>query len=830
MMNIYKFALTALKRDWYSGELRLIGISIIIAVACLTSVSFFTDRVSRATEQQATELLAADLVLISSSSIANEYINKATDSGLTYSLNESFRSVVVKDEKLELAEVKAVDGNYPIRGRLRISDTLFGKELETNTIPEAGSVWIDSRLMQVLQVNIGDTVNLGSSRLIVSKILTHEPDRGGDLFNIAPRLLMNRNDLQETGLILPGSRVQYRLLLGGNSDSINHYREQIIIDGNDNIRIQGIKDARPEIKTALERAEQFLGLAALVSIALAGLAIAMSAQRYATRHYDNCAIMRCLGLQQKQIFQIYLYQLIILGVLCSLVGCGIGFIAQEGLNKLMVGMTQNNLPNPTLKPVFSGILAGLITVLAFALPQLTHLKTVSPLRVLRRDLNPVPLNNYVIYLVAVFALVLLSPWQSGSIKLTIYTIIGLLATAIVLAISSKFILKLLRRLQPKLKLAARYGLANVTRRSNQSTIQIIGIGIGITVMLLLTLIRTDLLESWKNRLPDEAPNYFLINIQPDQIDNVRSFLSDKLDKNISLYPMIRGRLVKMNDEPVDIDNYKDPRAKRLATREFNLSYAETMQQDNRLTTGSWWTNEIVDKNYFSVEEGIAETLGIKQGDQLTYVIAGEEIKGEVINLRWVEWDSFNVNFFVVSNPEALSSYPSTFISSFYIPDSKRQILIELVKQFPSITILDLDAILKQVRIIMEQVVRAIEFVFGFTLLTGLTVLFAAIQSTHDERTRETAVMSALGARRKQIVSGLFAEFLFLGLVTGILSALAATIIELVLAEYVFKIDIVINPLIWIIAPTVCCFIIIFTGLFGTRHVLRTSPMNVLRKI
>jgi len=832
-VNTFKFALTALKRDWASGELRLIGLSIIIAVASLTSVSFFTDRVRLATEQQATELLAADLLLISSQKIKANLIKQASDSKLIYSLNESFRSVVVKNDKLELAEVKAVDSNYPIRGHLKISDSLFGEEQITNSIPESGTVWIDSRLMQALQVNIGDVINLGASELILAKRLTYEPDRGGDLFNIAPRLLMNRNDLDATGLILPGSRIQYRLLLGGNTESINQYRkifEANQTDATKNIRIQGIKDARPEIKTALERAEQFLGLAALVSIALAGLAIAMSAQRYATRHYDICAIMRCLGLQQKQITQIYLFQLLILGFLCSLLGCALGYIAQEGLNRLMIGMTSVSLPQPSLMPFLSGMLAGLITVLAFALPQLMRLRTISPLRVLRRDLNPLPVNNYVIYVIAVLALVFLSPWQSGNIKMTMNTLLGLFITAIVLAIAAKFMLRLLKRLQPKLKMAARYGLANVTRRSNQSTVQIIGIGIGITVMLLLTLIRTDLLESWKDRLPDDAPNYFLINIQPDQVNDLRTLLSKSLDKDISLHPMIRGRLIKINDVAINLNDYKNPRAKRLAAREFNLSYTETMQEDNRLTSGSWWPENTADENYFSIEEGIAETLGIKTGDNLTYSIAGQKITGKVTSLRWLEWDSFNVNFFVVSNPQALKPYPSTFITSFYLPKSEQSLLIELLKQFPSITVLDLDAILTQVKIIMQQVIRAVEFVFGFTLLTGIIVLFAAMQSTHNERTNEAALMSALGASRKQIISGLVAEFLFLGLITGILSAVAASIIELILAEFVFKIDIAINPFIWIIAPTVCCLIIVITGLSGTREVLRTPPMAVLRKI
>ncbi|MCZ6803170.1 MAG: FtsX-like permease family protein [Proteobacteria bacterium] len=289
-------------------------------------------------------------------------------------------------------------------------------------------------------------------------------------------------------------------------------------------------------------------------------------------------------------------------------------------------------------------------------------------------------------------------------------------------------------------------------------------------------------------------------------------------------------MTKINHKPVNIDNYQNPRAKRLAAREFNLSYADTMQEDNRLTSDSWWTETNGNENFFSVEESIAETPGIKQGDTLTYLIAGQELNGKVINLRWVEWDSFNVNFFVVTNPEALSSYPSTFISSFYLPEEKRSLLTDLVKHFPGITIFDIDAILIQIRKIMDQVVQTVEFVFGFTILTGLTVLFAALQGTHDERTQESALMRALGANRKQIVSGLVAEFLFPGLITGFLAAVSASIIEFVLAEFVFKIDVAVNPLIWVIAPLTCCIVIVITGLFGTRKVLSSSPMAVLRNI
>ena len=825
-MNIFQFALRSFRRDWHSGELRLIASAIIIAVACLTSVSFFTDRVKRATELQATELLAADLVLSASESFSNDYIQQAQQMELTYSLSENFRSVVVKNESMELAEVKAVDSVYPIRGQLRVSDTLFANEYEIDDIPASGEAWLDSRLSQALGVEPGDTISLGALTLTFTKVLTYEPDRGGDLFNIAPRLLFNRDDLAASELILPGSRVSYRLLIGGEQNQIEAYRNSI--DVGNNVRVRGIKEARPEIRVALERAEQFLGLAALVSIALAGIAIAMTAHRYATRHFDNCAIMRCMGLQQRQITNIYLLQLLILAVVAGLIGCFIGFFAQEVLNHIMANILERPLPSPSAKPVVTGLLTSLITVSGFALPQILRLRHVSPLRVLRHDLSPLPVNQYLLYLIALIALLLLTPWQSGDAILTVYTLVGLLITAMVMALIGKALINLLGKLQPKLKLAARYGLANISRRSRQSLVQIVGIGIGITVILLLTLVRTDLLENWQDRLPDNTPNYFLINIQPDEVQSVNEYLQTHIEGKADVYPMIRGRLLRINNDPVTRDNYNNERARRLATRNFNLSYIEDMQSDNKLLEGEWWPNDR-NQHYFSVEQGIADTLGIKIGDSLTYTIAGQEITGTVLNLRWVEWDSFNVNFFVVSNPEALTNYPGTFISSFYLPASDKNIFINLVKQFPSITVFDVDAILNQVRTIMKHVVSTIEFVFIFTLLTGLMVLIAAIQSTQDERLQESALMRALGANQKQIMSGLIAEFLLLGLITGILSALAASAIELVLAEYVFKMDLIINPWIWLVGPLLSCTLIMMTGLFGTRRVLSSSPMLVLRQ-
>ncbi|MBT7950293.1 MAG: FtsX-like permease family protein [Gammaproteobacteria bacterium] len=826
-MNILFQAVNGLRRDWRAGELKLIASAIIIAVASLTTVNFFTDRVQQATEIQATELLAADLVVLSSTPISQSLIDKAEALGLISTNTTSFRSMVVAEDKLKMAEVKAVESGYPIRGALRTSDILFGPEQIPSGLPLPGKVWVDARLLQNLGINLGEIIKLGKSQLVVSKILNYEPDRGGDIFNIAPRLLMNAVDVEETGLILPGSRVQYRLLLGGDNTLISKFRAEI--EDQDKLRIQGIRDARPELKSALERAEQFLGLAALVSIALAGLAVAMSAQRYAGRHFDTCAIMRCLGAEQHTITQIFFLQLLILSLISSLIGVGIAFFAQQGLSTLMTGLTNNVLPAASLLPVVMGLIAGIATVLGFAMPQLLRLRQVSPLRVIRRDLTPLPLSGFSSYGAAIITLALLTPWQSGSAQMTLFTFVGILATALLLVIFSKLIIHYLNKLRSRVGVAWRYGLSNVARRANLSLAQILGIGLGIMIMLLLTLIRTDLLESWRNRLPEGTPNYFLINIQPDEVSALNSFLQERAELSADIYPMIRGRLVAINDKAVSSDDYTDQRAQRLVNREFNLSIAENMQADNRLEAGVWWSESETDA-VFSVEEGIAESLGIALNDSLTYSIGGLEVTGRVSNLRWVEWDSFRVNFFVIANPGTLDHYPATFITSFFLPADNRHLLNDLVKAFPSVTVFDIDALLSQVRIIMEQVIKTVEFVFGFTLIAGILVMLAALQTTHDERSYESALLSSLGANRKQILASLAAEFITLGLIAGVLAAFAASAVELLLAEFVLKIDVAINPWVWIIAPVVSTLVIVAGGLIGTRKVLNTPPMLVLRKL
>lgn len=825
--DILQLAIQSLQRDWRSGELGLIATAIIISVASLTSVNFFTSRVKQATEMQATELLAADLVLQSRQVIPATLRQQAQETGLQTTSYISMQSMVLAGERLQMAEIKAVESGYPLRGKLRTASDLHQPESITDDIPARGSIWIDSQLYQQLEVQTGTSINVGTSSFKVDRVITYEPDRGGDMFNIAPRLMMNLADLPDTGLLLPTSRVEYSLLLGGSPEAIGQFRTNIVVGKN--LRVQGIRETRPELKSALERAEQFLGLAALVSVALAGLAVAMSAQRYVSRHFDNCAILRCLGADQKTIISIYLMQLLILSLLSSLLGCIIGYAGQHFIGNLLAGMTANSLPPAAITPWFSGMAAGTVTAIGFALPQILRLGNVSPLRVLRRDMDPLPLGALNSYGMAVLALALLTPWQSGNLTLTLYTFLGLAFTALLLTAGAMLLIRALNLSRKNVGIAFRFGLANIRRRAGSSKAQILGIGLGVMVMLLLTLVRTDLLDEWRGRLPVGTPNYFLININEKDVPALNQFLNRSSKAVAAIYPMISAKMVAINNIKVNPEAFPTEAGQRWARRNYNLTWSASMPAANEINQGSWWTETGKGGELFSFEEQIALDLGVKVGDKITFLIGGQEVTGTIANTRTVQWDSFNVNFFVVASPGTLDNFPASYVTSFYLGNSDKNLIIDLVKAFPSVTVYDVDALITEVRKIMDQVIRTIEFVFGFTLLSGLVVLAAALQTTHDDRTYEAALLSAIGASRRQILSGLVAEFVCIGMIAGILAAFSATLVEVILAKYVFKMDIVINTMLWLTGPLVCTIVIVLAGLAGTWRMLTIPPVTALRQ-
>ena len=829
MMHILRLSLRFLRREWRAGELTAATVALIVAVASVSAVGFFADRVRGAMEHQASELLAADLLVISAQPIPHDWVSRARKTNLRTAQTIQFPSVVLARERTQLAEIKAVTANYPLRGQLRVASAPYAADTPTSAVPASGEAWLDTRLFGQLAIDIGSTVSVGATTVRVSRVISYEPDRGGDMFSIAPRLMMNAADLPATQLIQPGSRISYRLLLSGSDDAIRNFRSWLKPRLKSNTRLQGVRDARPEMRVALERAEQFLGLAALVSVVLAGVAIAIAGRRYAMRHLDTTAVLRCFGAKQRTIVALYSGQLLLLALLGSLAGILIGYIAQWGLAAILVGLVADQLPAPTALPVVTALATGLIVLLGFGLPPVLHLKNVPPARVLRRDLGNLPATSVSVYLAALASIVLLMLWQTQDPKLTAYVTGGSVGTMLVLGLMAWLLTKSVGRLRSRVGVAWRFGIANISRRARSSIVQLLAFGLGIMVMLLLAIVRNDLINQWQASLPQNAPNYFLINVQRAQVSDLDRFFSDKKITVPTFYPMTRARLIGINDSPLEPESFADPQTRRLATREQNLSFAVKPQTDNRILAGKWWTRDEYGKTLMSLEEGIARRLGIKLGDTLHYRIAGEPVSFTVTSLRSVDWDSFNVNFFMVVPPGVLDNFPSNYVTSFHLPKGDTSLLTDLVRKFPNLTVIDVSALMAKVRGIMDRVTLAVEFVFLFTLAAGLVVLWAAIQSTQDERLHEGAILRTLGASRQQLLLGVAAEFVTLGLLAGLLAAFSASVIGFVLAEQIFHLTYKPDLAIWLAGLIGGAVGIGLTGTLGARSVAMHPPLYTLRR-
>lgn len=820
-----------LKRNAHAGEARVLLVALLIAVASVTTVAFFADRVESALNRQANELIAADVVVRADKPIDQRFRAEATRLGLTTAETLTFPSMVSGDaamgQGVNLAEIKAVSNQFPLRGKLRIADAPGQPDRDATSVPEPGTVWIPDVLMTRINVAIGDKLTVGAASFTVARVLIKEPDSVLDYFGIAPRVLLNLADVPRTNLIQVGSRVNHAFLVAGERAGTTAFATAFKDKLARGERLETVRDARSEVRVALERAQRFLGLAALLSVVLASVAVALAARRYSQRQLDSAAMMRCLGATQADIFVLNLWQFLALGAGACVVGTLAGYAAQAGLASLLTGFFTVSLPQPSIVPALQGLAIGMVLLLGFTLPPLLSLRKVPTLRVLRRDLDPFDGAATLAYALGFATLAGLIIWRAGDTKLGGIAVAGFTIALAVAGLAGWLLIQFAASLRGAATGSWRYGIANMKRRTGASLVQIMALGLGIMAMLLLTLVRTDLITRWQNNVGENTPNRFVINIQADQVKAVQAYFAARNMTTPDLYPMIRGRLVSIGDAPVAQRGYKDERAKRLAEREFNLSWADKMQSDNKLVAGKFWTAGDATPQ-FSVEEGLATTLGIKLGDSLTYDVAGSRFTGKVTSLRKVEWDSFKANFFVIANRGLLDSYPASYITSFKLAPGNEAVVTGLVRQFPNLSVIDLTAIMNQVRIITDQVANAVSFVFLFALAAGIVVLYAAISTTQAERVFDAAVMRTLGANRRQMVVLQLAEFLAIGILAGLIASGGAMAMAAVLSERVLNVPYTINwwvPLVGIIGGGLG---IAAAGLLGTRKAVDSPPLATIR--
>lgn len=832
--NLPLLAWRLLRREWRAGELRVLLGALLIAVTISTAISLFTQRLERSMTDRAAEFLGADLVISSRSPLPERYAEQAEARGLQLSRQVEFSSVMASDTQMQLSSVKAVDSAYPLRGELRISSDAFGEETRTQAIPPAGELWIEPRLLNQLGIQVGDTLDVGYASLRVSALLTHEPDRASDFYSLTPRVLMNLGDLDATGIVQPGSRVSYRLLLSGERGALQAFRDWIepILDVNQ--RLTGVDDGNRQVGNALSRANQFLGLASIAAIILAGVAVALSSGRFAIRHFDTSALLRCMGLQRRQVLQLFTLQLLYIGALATVAGIALGLLVQWGLLHLLRELLPAALPDAGLLPLAVGAATGFSALLGFALPPLLRLGRVAPLRVLRRDLDPMPGSSWLIYGLALGVLSLLM-WQfTGNLRITLAMLFGGALAALLLGCVAWLLLRAVAGRLREAGLAWRLGSGELLKRPAAAATQILSFGLIFMCMLVVLILRTELLSSWQNQLPDDAPNHFALNILPAEQQAFTQTLEHIGARSAPLYPVIPGRLVSINGEPVRTEVTKEDRNQDRGTRAINrdlsLTWSATLPADNQLREGQWWDSAgQPDTARVSIEAELADSLGVSLGDTLGFVIEGRQLDAQVSSIRTVEWDNFTPNFYMIFAPGDLDGLPATLLTSFYLPPEQREQLRQLNRQFPAMTLLEVAPLLAQIRGILQQVTLAVEYVLVFVLLAGLTVLFAALQATLDERLHQGALLRTLGAGRALLRRASWMEFLLLGLLAGLLAVVAAELATWALYRFALNLDWTPHLLFWLLTPAAAALLIGCAGVWGTRAVLQQSPMRLINR-
>ena len=822
------------RRDLRAGELRLLALAVLLAVAALTAVAFFADRLDRGLARDARQLLGGDALLVSDRPLPDELRARAQALGLATSQSAAFPSMArapdVQGGAARLVAVKAVSPAYPLRGKLRLREAADAPVQAVAAAPTPGNVWVDPQVLDSLRLQVGDDLLLGDAALRIERIIVIEPDRGAGFMAFAPRVMLAEADLAATGLIQPASRVSWRLAVAGRdavvADWVRFVDQRIAQTPLRGVRVESLESGRPEMRQTLDRAGKFLNLVALLAALLAAVAVAIAARDFAQRHLDDCAMLRVLGLAQRRIAVAYALEFVVVGLLASLTGVLLGLLVHYGFVWLLAGLVEASLPAPGPWPALFGVGVGMTLLVGFGLPPVLQLARVPALRVIRRDVGAPNAGSALALVLGGGGFVALMLAVSSDLRLGGIAVGGFAAAVLVFAALAWLAVTGLRHAMPQTQ-APRWAILatrQVAARPAFAVLQVSALAVGLLALVLLVLLRTDLIGSWRQATPPDAPNRFVINIQPDQAEAFRGTLARAGVQDYDWFPMIRGRLLAINGRPVNADDYVDARAQRLAEREFNLSHDAQLPPHNEVVGGRWTADEA---DALSVEEGLAQTLGIALGDRLRFDIAGIPAEGRVTSLRKVDWGSMKVNFFVMFPRARMDDLPLTYISAFRAP-TQPGFDNALTRDFPNVTTVDVSASIAQVQQVLDQVIRAVEFLFGFTLLSGLAVLFGAVSATREERAREFAVMRALGASARLLAQVQRAELLGVGALAGTLASAAALVVGWALARYAFEFNW--NAPLWVplVGAVAGALLALAAGWWGLREVLRRPVVETLR--
>ena len=812
--------LTQWRRFWRLAEIRLLLLALVVAVVAVTSVGFFTDRADRAMSAQATQLLGGDIVIVSTRKMDRAYLDEAKKRGLRTAETISFPSMVSSGEAFQLAEIKAVSENYPLHGEIETQLEIGGAvSITPITALKEQETLAEPRLFSSLAVSAGKTVQLGRSEVILSKMIAKMPDQASNAFQLAPHLVLPMKDLAATGLLSPASRASYRYLFAGDEKQVALFKAWIKPKLKQQESLRTLEDGLPSVQQALQRGQRFLKMASLLAVILAGAGIALSSFSLTQRETSSVAVLKTLGASRGQVLGRYLSQLLLSATVAAMIGSVIGYFVQQLLAQYLQGFVGQTLPNAGWQPVAIGFLTSWIMVLGFSAPQLLQLVTISPIQILQGQINRAKTPLFFTVIILSAAVLLLMWLQTQDMTLSLMLMGAVLIALLIFWIMATLLLRVIRLMAHRWRLP----------KANKSmAMMVVVFGIGLFSLLLLTTLRSDLIHRWQSSLPVDAPNHFLINIQPNEVKPLQALLA-KDHIETPLYPMTLGRLVAVNQNTISADAIRfadNHRARRLLRREFNLSATPQMPEGNRVVEGQWFAKG--EQTGFSVEEGIAKTLGLKMGDRLTFDIAGQKLEEKITSLRFVQWDSMKPNFFVLTAPQALDDKPRTFITSIHVAKEKKDVLPRLIRQYPSVTDIDISAILEQVKDLINKAALAVQAIFIFTLLSGIVVLFSALQSQKALRRKEIAIFKSLGASRAYLRRNLLLEFIMIGGIAGFIAALLAVIAGNIAAYTLFDLRPDINIRLIVLGTVLGAALVGLAGYFNVRNLLKVLPVALFR--
>lgn len=818
-----------LSREWRSGELGILLLALVMAVSVVVGVSSFVSRLQSALLSESARFLAADMVLVSRTPVSDEWVQEAESQGLATSLGVGFPSMAVADiDHMALVSIKAVSTGYPLRGDLRWSREPYGEVIAEGSIPAAGEVWLAPRLFALLDVSVGDQILVGEADLRVTGAVRGEPDATTAVFGFGPRLLMNVVDIPSTGVIQPGSRVEYRLLLGGDRSAVSSFTEWVEPLLGQGQRVDSIDGSQPRISETLDRAQGFLLLAGSLAVVLAAAAITLASRRFGERHTQYVAILKSLGARSWEISRLYGFSLAVLGAMGTVLGCAVGWAIQAGFIQLL-GDLLPVAPGPAgWKPALIGVVTAAVCMLFFAWPPLRRLGFASPLSVLRADVGIADSQRPQDYLLGGLSIIALMWWYSGSAAVTLAVIAGLSVVMGLGFLAARGLLSGGRRVGGFAGSIWRVALAGLQRRGRANALQMVIFAMAIMLMLLLSVVRSSLIGQWQAQLPIDAPNHFLLNLAPEEKPVLEGFFREQGVATEALYPMTRGRILSVNADVLpewrEVEGEGVPRQ-----REANFTWSDDLPEGNVLLDGEWWdAND--SRAWISLEEGFAQDIGAGLGDRLSLRIGAAELEAEVSSIRKVDWQSMRPNFFVVFPRQVLAQYPGMYMTSFRLLPDQKPVLNQLVSVLPTVTVIELDIVIREMRTVIDQVARALELVLGVILVAGALVLISGVRSSLDARLKESALMRALGARSRLVLGTLWIEFLVLGAMAGGLAAAGTEVAAWALQTRVFDMNWTPTLALWWIGPVTGALIVGTLGVWSCRRVVNTPPVTLLREV